>query len=390
VSGDPLREAAAAADRREWSAAADLLRAAVKTDDVLDKLGWYLSLAKRYDEAIQVFTELRQRRPDDYRPPYMIGFQLYQQQRWRESLDWFDDALRRRPDHIKSLWRRANALYRLGEDTKAVLAAGRVLQLWHELPPARQEQERKLLAKASYLLGRYQLAKDPRWAVDLLAQAAANDPQDAYKHYLLAKALRRAGRNRDALAPASEARNLKAGDVSIELEYAEAVHAAGRSDEAASTIRRLSRRCSGWTAYRAGALALRTGDARLAVALLRRAMQDRATRGDQRIQQALAEAVSLVGDLPTAVQKRKDAEDAGGDTRRSRRRRRGTGAQPHHARGTVDLVKPERGFGFLVDDAGVRRHFRLRQQMHLAKGQQVTFVQSKTEKGPTAQDVRPA
>ncbi len=389
MTSDPLGEAAAAADRREWSAAADLLRTARKTDEVLDKLGWYLSLAKRYDEAIQVFTELRQRRPHDYRPPYMIGFQLCQQQRWRESLDWFDEALRHRPDHIKSLWRRANGLYRLGQQTKATLAAGRILQLWHELPPDRQEQERKLLAKASYLLGRYQLATDPAWAVDLLAQAATNDPQDPYKHYLLAKALRRAGRKRDALAPSSEARRLKPGDINIELEYAEAVQAAGRNDEAATSIRRLSRRCSGWTAYQASVLAIRAGDARLAVTLLRRAMHDQAIRDDQRVQQAFAEAISRAGDPPAAIQQGRAGTEDGGDGRVRGHQPRHNGAHPHPARGTVDLVRPERGFGFLVDDIGVRRHFRLRRQMHLSKGQQVTFVLSDTEKGPAARDVRP-
>src|SRR4051812_48166035 len=107
----------AAAQRKDWSGAAKYLDGLPDTNEVLDKRGWFLSRDKQYDEAFDAFSQLRSRRPSDYRPPYMMGFQLYQQQKWADSLPYFDAALKLNPHHLKSLWRRAHALDQLGRTT---------------------------------------------------------------------------------------------------------------------------------------------------------------------------------------------------------------------------------------------------------------------------------
>jgi tetratricopeptide (TPR) repeat protein/cold shock CspA family protein len=377
-----LEQAAAAAGRKEWDRAADLLAAAPQTDEIVDKHGWYLSRAKRYEEAIQVFLELRRRRPSDYLPPYMIGFQHYNQEQWRESLQWFDEALAHKPEHIKSMWRRAHALERLGEDVEAAMAAGGILRLWHELPPSRQEEDRKLVGRASFLLGRRQMAHDPAGAAELLAQAAELEPDDPFKHYKLAKALRRSGRPRDALGPAERAARMKLGDPNIAVEYAAALHAHARSAEAVQALARVARRCTGWKAYQAGALALQAGDVRLAVEFLSQAGRDRAVRADPRVMSALAEATAKAGS-PSAAEPRTEG----------RRRDRPSVHEPHNAtngHGRVDVVRPDRGFGFLVDDAGVRRHFRLDPSASVGRGQEVLFTPVVAKKGPAAVNVRAA
>jgi cold shock CspA family protein len=54
--------------------------------------------------------------------------------------------------------------------------------------------------------------------------------------------------------------------------------------------------------------------------------------------------------------------------------------------GDVDVVQPEKGFGFLVDEFGTRRHFKLRSRA-IKKGDRVRFVPTDAPKGPAAKDV---
>lgn len=369
MSEELLKEATRAADDRDWSRAADILAGAVPSDFVVDRRAWYLSRAKRYDEALELLSELQRRRPDDFRPYYMIGYQYYDQGKYRESLSWFDSAIQRKPQHLKSLWRRAYALHKVGEEAKARVAAGAILRVWHELPPDQRDADRKILAKASYLLGKGQLRADPQGAVWLLRQAAENDPDDPYKHYLLGKGLRLSGQINEALLSLKRARKLKPGDVHIELEYAAALIHAGEVREGLRLIAQLSRRCRGWEAFKAGRLCVQARDRELAISLLRRARQDRPTRNDPKVREALEEALALP--VPEKSQEAGDQVD-------------------RHT-GRIELVRAKRGFGFLVDEEeGTKRHFRLKQGVRLDRGQQVSFIPMKIERGPAARDVRPA
>jgi tetratricopeptide (TPR) repeat protein/cold shock CspA family protein len=418
VTDELLAQAAAAADAKDWARAADLLAAAPPTNEVLDRRGWYSSRAKRYDDAIAAFEQLRARRPRDYLPPYMIGYQHYQQQQWAEAIPCFDEALTRRPDHIKSLWRRAHALHRLGREREAVLTAGRLLRTWTALPDDKRDEDRRRYAQACHLIGRYQASHDPAGAVELLQKAVEHEPNDPYHHYQLAKALRRAKRAVEAVAAAEAARRLKPDDATIELEYVAALTAADRRDDAARCLRRIHRRCSGWAAYRAGTLSLQAGEVRLAIELLRRAAHDRSTRSEPRVQQALSEALAAADTLDiehgpaddasmkatriaaTAVDPGASTAAANGtrpDRRRPRRRLSADIHPPRPARpaeadgtGVVQLVRLDRNFGFLTDSLGTRRHFRLPAGHSLKQGDQVVFTPVDEPKGPAAQHVRPA
>jgi tetratricopeptide (TPR) repeat protein/cold shock CspA family protein len=396
---DLLASAADAADKSDWDAAADALADAPATDDVLRRRGWYCSRAKRYEQAIADFALLRSRRPRDYLPPYMIGYQHYQQQNWSDALPYFDEALERQPDHIKSLWRRAYTLHRLGREVMAVASAGRVLRGWHALPDGERDGERRFYAKACHLIARYQTVRDPAGAAALLREAVEHEPHDPYYHYQLAKALRRSGSPDDALRSAESARRLKSNDINIEIEYIDALVSVGRLHDAAACLRKVKHTCSGWVAYRAGTLALRLGDPKDAVDLLRRASGNRETRGEPRVQQVLADALLALESDDTA---RVDSNDVTASTataqrHRQRVRRRGS-AQPAETStsgdavvtGTIDVIREDRNFGFLVDDDGIRRHFRLSGSSSLRKGQRVVFSATTAPKGPAAHHVRPA
>lgn len=390
MTAEVLAQAAAAADRLDWEKAADLLADGPRTDEVLDRYGWYCSRAKRYDDAIAVFTELQQRRPTDYLPPYMLGFQYYQQQQWAESLPHFDRALQLRPDHINTFWRRAHALHQLGDETRAVLTAGKLLRVWTALPSDRQDAEKRRYAQACHLIARNQMKKDPAGAVGLLQQAVRHDSDDPYHHQQLAKALLRDKRPSDALAAAMEARRLKPGEPAIELQVVACLVAEARTDEALAMLRRARRRLNGWFAFKAGRIALEAGDAPLAHEFATYACQDRKVRCEQSAKNLLA-ATRAVGTLPS-----QNPTPSGNDDRRGPSRRRDHERKPHRPRtgdpgtrsiGTVAIVRADRGFGFLVDDDGTRRHFRLKGSPELSEGAKVSFVPRDAEKGPAAADV---
>jgi tetratricopeptide (TPR) repeat protein/cold shock CspA family protein len=383
-----LAQAAAAADRNDWEAAADILAPAPRTDEVLDRYGWYCSRAKRYDEAVRVFTELQQRRPHDYLPPYMLGFQYYQRQLWAEALPHFDRALQLWPDHINSLWRKANALHQLGRETQAVLTAGKLLRVWTALPADKQDADKRRYAQACHLIARGQVRTDPAGAVALLREAVRHEPTDPYHHQQLAKSLLRAGGSADeAMAAAAEARRLKPGEPAIELQVVACSLAVGRPQDALAALRRPQRRLNGWFAYKGARIALDAGDPRLSCELAARACQDRKLRREAVVQELLRTATAALGDVPAAAA---SEPSSSGARRRARSRDRAPdGTRPSGPRrtGTVAVLRPDRGFGFLVEDDGTRRHFRVKTGTDLTEGTTVSFVPREAEKGPAAADV---
>jgi cold shock CspA family protein len=165
---------------------------------------------------------------------------------------------------------------------------------------------------------------------------------------------------------------MKPGDLHIELQLAAALAATGEPRRAVTIIRQLQPRCRDWQAYKAGKLALQAGEQKLAVALLRRASKDRVTKGDPKVQQAFKAA------LAASAEPIESSVDTGGEQ---------VTAAP--APGTVNVLRPERGFGFLVDDQhGTRRHFRLPGGVDLEVGGRVTFIPFQAAKGPAAHEVR--
>jgi cold shock CspA family protein len=227
-------------------------------------------------------------------------------------------------------------------------------------------------------------------AVGLLQQAVQHDPDDPYHHQQLAKALLRDGRPNDALAAAMEARCLKPGEPAIELQVAACLVAQVRTDEALAVLRRAGRRLNGWFAFKAGRIALEAGDASLAYEFTTRACQDRKVRRKQAAQDLLM-VTRAVGTLPSQHPTPSGNDDRRGPSRRRdherKRHRPGPSDPGTRSIGTVAMVRADRGFGFLVDNDGTRRHFRLKGSPELFEGAKVSFVPHDAEKGPSAADV---
>jgi tetratricopeptide (TPR) repeat protein len=359
-----LVDAEQAAARKEWARAVELATQAGDSREALEKRAFYLSRDQRYDESLATLEELRRREPEYFKWCYMTAYQYYVQERYREAIPWFRESLKRNPKHLKSWWRAANALAKTGEERQASTCAAKVLRLWHELPDDGREQDRPSFAKASFLLGKQQMRNDPHGAVPLLEQALAHDAKDPYKHYRLGKALRYCGRPGEAITHLREAAKLKPNDVNIELESALCLARVEQPNEARRLLKRVAPRLRGWDLLKAGRLALEVGEPGLAVDLLERAARDRVTRNEEQVKHSLAEARAAA---PT-VKPQHDGE---------------------RLRGRIDVVRPEGKFGFLVDDEGTRRHFRLTPNLRVRRGDRVSFLAVAADKGPAARELEP-
>ena len=377
---DALAAAENAAKANDWGRAADLLADAPEQVRVLDKRAFYLSRAKRYEESRQILAVLRAREPSNFLWAHMTGYQYYEEQRYDEAVPWLRDAYRLNPTHLRNLYRLAQARRHQGELLRAQLAAGQVLKLWHASPPEAQQREAKTLAKASYLLGRLQVDRDPLGALPLLEQAVQHDSADHDKHYMLGRTYRRVGEAQLGLDALRRAQRIKPGRVYIELELADALAAAGQTEDAVRLLARTLPSVRGWQAWKAARVALsldRTPDARR---MLEVASRDPTVKRSPKYE---ALKTRLDATAPESASSATPVLSA--PHGRGHQSVPGPGAA---STGKVHHVRSDRGFGFLVDDAdGERCYFKLRGDA-LTAGQAVRFVRADTERGPAARDVR--
>jgi len=364
-----VADAQVLADQQQWQAAADLLTGAPPTVEVLSRRCFYLSRAKRYDEALELLAELRRREPTVVRWPYMTGYQYYEQQRYAEALPWLEAARQLKPDHLKTIYRLAHTYEHVGQQRQAEKAAGRVLALWHAASPEEQDRERTKLANASYILGRAMMKRGQRGdAMPLLQQAVEHDPGDHDKRYRLGKLLHAMGKSDSAIVSLRSALKLKPTATYIELELAATLADAGIQAEGRQHLKAVARRCRGWNAYKGGKIAETVGELPIAVELFEQASRDRDTRNELCVREALAAVRALV---PATNSVRPNSLSAGGE----------------RSEGTVDVVNVDRRFGFLIGDDRIRRHFRLR-ACDLKPGDRVSFVALAGEKGSSAAELK--
>lgn len=161
--GELLREAEVFASRKQWSDAADFISAALENEDdnvdVLDKLGWYLSRAKRYSEAVEIYENLCQMEPHKAKWRYMVGYQFYDQKLWDESIEWFSKALELYPEYIKPLYRMGYALTALGREDEGAKCHENVVAVWENIESSKRESYAKDYSKARFQLGKFCLGK---------------------------------------------------------------------------------------------------------------------------------------------------------------------------------------------------------------------------------------
>jgi tetratricopeptide (TPR) repeat protein len=158
-------------------------------------------------------------------------------------------------------------------------------------PPSRLDEGRRLLLRG-----------DPG-ALQRLAEAAAESPNDPTAHYAYAQALWQAGQQEEALSHYQLAAQLEGGgSVKYRFDYAKSLTALGRNAEAKAVYDAIlaSRPDSPGVLRDLASLAIQGGQPDQAVALLSRAAELTPQRAA--VQEELGHALEKAGDTPKAIE----------------------------------------------------------------------------------------
>lgn len=86
-----------------WEEAINLYKEIIEEDYTIqniERLGWCLSRAGKYDEAIKYFVILEKKEPQMAKWKYMIGYQYYSKKDWKEAVKYFEDTLKIKPKYL--------------------------------------------------------------------------------------------------------------------------------------------------------------------------------------------------------------------------------------------------------------------------------------------------
>ncbi len=233
------------ADEQRWQEAVEVARKALALTPnntwIKDKLGWYLSRAKQYLQAIAVYEELMLQTPDKAKYPYMIGYQYYDQQQYVKAIPWFEKALSLNTNYIVVLYRQGYAEVHENNISKGEKLFVRCVRAWRQIE---DEEERKRASK-DYASACFQLGKiyadrfDYENAAKAFASAVEYDSENHDKLYNLGKALVKLERFEEALQALQTADRLKPRQHYIQAYLARAQQGVGQIAAAERLYKRI-------------------------------------------------------------------------------------------------------------------------------------------------------
>ena len=236
--------------QRQWAQAAELYRTVLENSSnnqtAKEKLGWCLSRAREYEQAIAVFQDLAKIQPQVAKWPYMIGYQYYDRQQWRESIEWFSKSLSLNSGYITVLYRKGYAHFKLGHVGESLKAFERCRSLWHALSEGMlKEKDKKNCAKAAYYQAQV-VIKYPReiqggieTAVPLITEAIKLEPKNHNCHYALGKVLLEIGQAEKAIAAFQESDRLSPNQDYVLDRWGRALAKLNRLEEAEEIYQRI-------------------------------------------------------------------------------------------------------------------------------------------------------
>ena len=139
---------------------------------------------QRWDEAIELAMQIRQRNRDLAAPYLILGLAQMQQKNYERAIEHFDETIRLKPNQAMAYFQMGMAYLFLDERTQAAQAAERAV----ELDPSNPAYHRQL-AYAQLLLGDLSVAETSA------KKAIALDPEDVAAHKILAKIYAKQGRD---------------------------------------------------------------------------------------------------------------------------------------------------------------------------------------------------
>jgi tetratricopeptide (TPR) repeat protein len=401
------------ADVRSWSDAADVCREALELapndKEIMGQLGWYLSRARRHDEAIEIFDNLVQRDPDMAKWPYMLGYQYYDQQQWRKAVQWFNRALEIWDSYLVVLYRKGYAHTELNETDLARQSFQKCIAVWRGLGDERQEREAKHYSDACFQLGKLLLAsRQSRNAENTLAESVKYGPSDAHKHYNYGKALLKNSKASEALEQFRLADRIEPNKDYILVYVARAQTGLGQYQYAKSVLERIpAGRRKAYVWHEMGKLDLATNAPQQAIVSLVKATSLDPENHNQfytlgqayeaceqpaAAHKTYTRAIELRQrkynrDFPEAQQRIVAIEQQAVES--------GIELQPDdeaisHPDGYIKTFKTDRGFGFVSRDQGSDIFFHISDVVNpdaIEIGASVQFCSVDSERGPRAIDV---
>jgi tetratricopeptide (TPR) repeat protein len=232
------------ASQLNWSGAANLCKEAVDLAQeniaILDKYGWYLSRAKRYNEAIVIYEQLARLEPKMAKWSYMLGYQYYDQKMWKEAITCFDQALANHENYLAVLYRKGYALTQISQDDASRETFEKCINAWKNLNNQDKEKEKKFYSDASFQLGKIYLSLgQSKKAESIFAEALKYDSGDANKYYEYGKALLKNQKAKEALLQLQQAEKIEPRKTYIAAYIAQAFIELFRIEEADKALAKI-------------------------------------------------------------------------------------------------------------------------------------------------------
>lgn len=149
-----------------WEEAITLYREIIEEDysiQNIERLGWCLSRAGKYDEAIKYFSILEEKEPKMAKWKYMIGYQYYSKKDWNEAVKYFEETLKIKPNYLVVKYRISYAYFQLAGTYKKLTkpefwkALGHIKEcheLWRNFDEKTKNKEKHTYFDINFLHGK--------------------------------------------------------------------------------------------------------------------------------------------------------------------------------------------------------------------------------------------
>jgi tetratricopeptide (TPR) repeat protein len=280
----------------------EVLAEGPKQPDLVGKLAFALSQARKYDEAVEVLMRLCEDEPRLAKWPYMVGYQFYMWGDWKRAIEWFDKALALNGAYVKALYRKGYAHFQLGQHDDSVKALLACIESWQRLSPELQQADNKTYEKANFLLGKAYLGRGLSLKARQPLQIAVKmDGDNPDRRYELGKCLLQNSDVQGAIRELDRANSLRPGTDYVIDRLAQAYVQRGDLQRAEALYREIPRhRQRPFVLKNLGKLYLEQGRAEDALAVLQvAARKDQANHNTQFL---LGKALESTGRHQAAVQ----------------------------------------------------------------------------------------
>lgn len=129
----------------------------------IERLGWCLSRAGKYNEAIRYFMDLEEKEPKMAKWKYMIGYQYYCKKDWDQAVKYFEETLKIRPNYFVVKYRISYAYVQLAGVYKKLTkpefwkALGHIKdchELWNNFDEKTRNKEKHTYFDVNFLHGK--------------------------------------------------------------------------------------------------------------------------------------------------------------------------------------------------------------------------------------------